>query len=126
MYRAFCDKANKPRLDHLFSLLFEKTLAKPPGETDEVSHLNKLSDLVPGVQWLNLPLSVEVSGGDSLKSENGLTYMLLHNIIVFLNCRSEVDFTSSVFCSSPIKFDWAILRLSRSYSDTCHILLLEL
>lgn len=61
MQRAFCDKANKPRLDHLFSLLFEKTLAKPPGETDEVSHLNKLSDLVPGVQWLNLPLSVEVN-----------------------------------------------------------------
>ena len=62
-YRAFCDKLNKARLDHLFSLLFDKTLAKPPGETEKRSCVSKLSDLMPGVQWLNLPLSTEVCEG---------------------------------------------------------------
>ena len=62
-YRAFCDKLNKARLDHLFSLLFDKTLAKPPGETDKGSCASKLSDLMSGVQWLNLPLSTEVCEG---------------------------------------------------------------
>ena len=82
MYRAFCDKVNKARLDHLFSLLLEKTLAKPPGESDEVSSLNKLSDLVPGVQWLNLPLSVEVSGGDIFYLENG--YMSMYSAVQYM------------------------------------------
>jgi len=60
LYRAFCDKLNRARLDHLFSLLFEKTLAKPPGESNKDGCVNKLPDIMPGVQWLNLPLAVEV------------------------------------------------------------------
>ena len=60
LYRAFCDKFNKARVDHLFSLLFEKALATPPG-ANEKDCVNKLTDLLPGVQWLNLPLTMEVN-----------------------------------------------------------------
>lgn len=59
MQRAFCDKLNKVRVDHLFSLLFDKALATPPGASEK-DCVNKLTDLLPGVQWLNLPLAAEV------------------------------------------------------------------
>lgn len=61
MQSAFSDNLNKARLDHLFSLLFGKILAKPSSENDNENFVNKLADVVPGIQWLNLPLSVEVS-----------------------------------------------------------------
>lgn len=61
LHRAFCDKLNKVRVDHLFSLLFDKALATPPGASEK-DCVNKLTDLLPGVQWLNLPLAAEVSG----------------------------------------------------------------
>lgn len=61
MQRAFSDKMNKAMLDHLFSLLFEKAIAKPSGATDKDCGTNKLPDLLPGIQWLNLPLAVEVN-----------------------------------------------------------------
>ena len=59
LYRAFCDKFNKVRADHLFSLLFDKALTRPPG-ANEKDCVNRLTDLLPGVQWLNLPLATEV------------------------------------------------------------------
>ncbi|KAK2563352.1 Protein inturned, partial [Acropora cervicornis] len=61
MQRAFGDKVYKAQLDHLFSLLFNKALAHPPKENGKENFINKLCDLVPGVQWLNLPLSAEIS-----------------------------------------------------------------
>ena len=61
LYRAFYDKINKTWLDHLFSLLFEKALRKPPGAADKDGQNVTLPDIFPGVQWLNLPLTTEVS-----------------------------------------------------------------
>lgn len=61
MQRAFSDKVYKAPLDHLFSMLFNKALAHPPKENGKENFINKLCDLVPGVQWLNLPLSAEIS-----------------------------------------------------------------
>ena len=58
-YRAFSDKFNKARVDHLFSLLFEKALVRPPGAAEK-DCISKLPDLLPGVQWLNIPLTAEV------------------------------------------------------------------
>lgn len=58
--RAFSDKINKTWLDHLFSLLFEKALRKPPGAADKDGQNVTLPDIFPGVQWLNLPLTTEV------------------------------------------------------------------
>lgn len=46
-------------MDHLFSLLFEKALVRPPGAAEK-DCINKLPDLLPGVQWLNIPLTAEV------------------------------------------------------------------
>jgi len=57
--RAFSDKFNKARVDHLFSLMFEKALVRPPGAAEK-DCINKLPDLLPGVQWLNIPLTAEV------------------------------------------------------------------
>lgn len=61
LYRAFSDKINKTWLDHLFPLLFEKALRKPPGAADKDGQNVTLPDIFPGVQWLNLPLTTEVS-----------------------------------------------------------------
>ena len=61
LYRAFYDKINKTWLDHLFSLLFEKALRKPPGAAGKDGQNVTLPEIFPGVQWLNLPLTMEVS-----------------------------------------------------------------
>ena len=57
----FSDKINKTWLGHLFSLLFEKALRKSPGAADKDGQNVTLPDIFPGVQWLNLPLTTEVS-----------------------------------------------------------------
>ena len=71
LYRAFCDKFNKVRADHLFSLLFDKALTRPPG-ANEKDCVNRLTDLLPGVQWLNLPLATEVRRLFLAKMQHGL------------------------------------------------------
>ena len=43
------------------SLLFEKALRKPPGAADKDGHNVTLPDILPVIQWLNLPLTRKVS-----------------------------------------------------------------
>ena len=43
------------------SLLFEKAIRKPPGAEDKDGHNVTLPDILPSIQWLNLPLPTEVS-----------------------------------------------------------------
>ena len=87
LYRAFYDKINKTWLDHLFSLLFEKALRKPPGAADKDGQNVTLPDIFPGVQWLNLPLTTEVSLwlSTQLLNESILFNYLIQSVLMSYN-----------------------------------------
>ncbi|XP_053559613.1 protein inturned [Bombina bombina] len=65
--RAFCHKENVPRLDHFFSLFFQRTIRQSllnaesgqgPGFYDDCCSL--VVDNLPGVRWLSLPEDVKM------------------------------------------------------------------
>ena len=60
VYRAFCEKCNKGRLDHLFGLLFESLLG---GDSSSGVPTDKFYDCLPGVRWLDLPTATQASWG---------------------------------------------------------------
>jgi hypothetical protein len=80
-FSAFCQVENVPRLDHFFSLFFQRALqpttlhssASPSAQQYEASSAVLLDNL-PGVRWLTLPQEIKVILGVTNKNQSWLPY----------------------------------------------------